>query len=155
MITNDKAVVYHGTSFERARLIIKDQRIKVTSDCNLKYPNSRKNVVHVTKRLCDALDFSYRDPYAKCECFIVFEIIISKSELSPDRQEMQLKTTLSEGGEKDCYVISRDLLFGEDVKRVFYRREPDPIKAGAFMQSIQYGELEIAESKWREVWQGL
>lgn len=144
--------VYHGTTIKRAKSIIKDKLIKVTDSDNYRYDDTTKGYVYVTTRLCDALDFSTR-PIAEEDTlvFVVFQILIDENELMIDHDEEKWISTLSDGGEKECYRINRNLLFDKDVVSVFCKRMPSHSVLGDYMQAIQYGEQKIKESEWKKL----
>lgn len=144
--------VYHGTTIDRAKQIIKSGLIKRTSQDCFRHEDTAQGYVYVTKRLCDALDFSTKPEVGKDTLvFAVFKILIDESELIPDKDEAKWKSTLSEDGEKDCYKIGRDLIIGTDVVAFWCAKMISYERQGVFMQAIQYGEKEIKESEWRNL----
>lgn len=144
--------VYHGTTIKRAKSIIKDKLIKVTDSNNYRYDDTTKGYVYVTKRICDALDFSTR-PNGRDDTlvFVVFQIFIDENELMIDHDEGKWISTLSDGGDKECFRINRDLLLGKDVISVFCKRMPSHNAVGDYMQAVQYGEQIIKESEWKKL----
>ena len=144
--------VYHGTTVERAKSILKDKAIKVTSQTTARYDDTTEGYVYVTKELCDALDFSTR-PTIKEDTltFVVFRIQINDKELLPDKDESKWLSTLSDNGAENCFRIKRDLLFENDVISVFCKKMKSHNSAGDYMQAIQYGEKEIKESEWKKL----
>ena len=146
--------IYHGTTLEKAKKIIAEKAIRVTTRLISRYPNTTEGYVYVTKRLCDALDFSTRPlENQKITFFVVFKILIDESELIIDEDERYWASTLSEGGENDCFKIKRDLLFGNDVKSVYFKKVSSSFEVGEYMQKVQYGEEIIKESEWKDVCQ--
>ena len=150
----DMVIVYHGTTVERAERIIKDQSIFTTSSDIARYDDTEIGYVYVTKRLCDALDFSTRPPLIDNQVvFVVFKIYINENELLPDYDEAKHISTLSHGGEKDCFRIKRKLRIGNDVVSVYCKRMYSNSSAGEFMQKVQYNEISIQESEWKKPWE--
>ena len=142
--------VYHGTTIDRAKQILKSGLLKRTSKECFRHEDTTQGYVYVTKRLCDALDFSTKPEVGKDTLvFAVFKILIDESELIPDEDEAKWKSTLSEEGEKDCYKIGRDLIVGTDVIAFWGAKMTSYELQGSFMQAIQYGEKEIKESEWK------
>lgn len=144
--------VYHGTTLNRAKAILKSGVIKVTDENTFRYEDTTKGYVYVTKRLCDALDFSTRPIVGENTlAFVVFKILIDENELLKDYDEEKWISTISDGGEKDCFKIKRDLLLNQDVKSYFYTKMQSNNAVGNYIQSIQYGECEIKESEWKSL----
>lgn len=149
-----KITVYHGTTFERAKRIIKDKTVKPTSSENARYDDTTEGYVYVTTRLCDALDFSTKPILNEdTRIFVVFKMLIEEDELFLDEDEEIWKSTLSEDGAKACFRIGRELYFGTDVVSVFCKRMKSHNAAGDYMQKVQYGEILIKESEWKKLWQ--
>lgn len=147
-----KVIVYHGTTIDRAKRILKDRVLRTTDAAVCRYEDTAKGFVYVTKRLCDALDFSTKPEVDKDTLvFAVFKICIDEQELIPDEDEFKWQSTLSDDGAKECYKIQRDLIVGKDVIAVFGKRMPTYNVLGDYMQAIQYGEREIKESEWKEL----
>ena len=145
--------VFHGTSLNRAKQIIANRCIKATDDDNIRNKGTTKGYVYVTKRICDALDFSIRPELGEdCNTFVVFLIEVKEDELLPDKDEGKWSSTLSDGGLVDCFRIQRDLVFNNDVKAVFFKQMKNNKSAGAFMQAVQYGDIDIKDNEWRVLW---
>ena len=141
--------VYHGTTRNKYQQILRDGEIKVTTVDNCNYLDTTRGFVYVTKRLCDAMDFSSRTAENGKSQITVFRITIDESELLIDTDEAEWKSTLSPDGSKDCYRIGRNLKVGKDVIAVFCKSFGTNMKlCGDFLQAIQYGEQEISEDKW-------
>lgn len=141
--------VYHGTARYKYLQILRDGKIKVTDEYIKNYPDTTCGFVYVTKRLCDAMDFSSRTAENGKSQITVFRIIIDESELLRDTDEAKWKSTLSPESTKDCYRIGRNLKIGKDVIAVFCKSFGTNMKlCGDFLQAIQYGEQEISEDKW-------
>lgn len=149
--TTNLAVVYHGTTLEKARNICKQNKISVAVGENRRYGSTTEGYVYVTKNLCDALEFSTRPKKGeRIEDFVVFKIFIDENELLADEDELSIKSTLSDDGGEGCFRVKRDLIIGKDVVAVFRKKMPDNKKQGAYMQGVQYGEVVIKESEWKK-----
>lgn len=147
-----KVTVFHGTTIERARKIMKDKIIKPTYSDIARYNNTTEGYVYVTKRFCDALDFSTRPhPNENTLCFVVFRIFIEESELLSDSDEVKWISTLSNDGVSECFRINRDLKLYDDVVAVFCKEMASYKAAGNYMQAVQYGEIEVKESEWKNL----
>ena len=147
-----KVQVYHGTTVKRAQKIIADKKIKVTDSKIIRHEGTTQGYVYVTKRLCDALDFSTRPMIGEDTLtFVVFQILIDENDLQIDPDEGNWNSTLSDGGAKECYRIKRDLLFGKDAVSVFCKKMPSNDVAGNYMQDIQDGTRIIKESEWKKL----
>lgn len=147
--------VYHGTTIDRAKLILTEKCIHTTSKENRRYPNTKCNFVYVTERLCDAMDFSTRPGIGIDEknrrTFFIFKIIIDENELIHDEDEEKWRSTLSDGGAKHCFKSRRDLVIGQDVVAYFRKECKDDLAAGNYMQDIQYGTKTIKEEEWKKL----
>jgi len=149
-----KAVVFHGTTIERAKKIIKDKKIKPTAAGIARYDDTTEGFVYVTKRLCDALEFSTKPIINEnTKVFVVFKILVEESELIPDADEEKWVSTLSDDGWEDCFRIQRELCFSEDVVAVFCKEMKSHNAVGDYMQAIQYGEKTVKESEWKNLCQ--
>ena len=147
-----KVTVFHGTTIERARKIMEDKRIKPTSFDIARYDDTTEGFVYVTKRLCDALDFSTRPIINENTLiFVVFKIIVEETELLHDDDEEQWISTLSDDGASECFRIKRELRFNDDIIAVFCKKMNSHNAVGDYMQAIQYGEKEIIESEWKNL----
>lgn len=145
-------IVYHGTTIDRAREIIKNRVLHTTDNENCRYESTGKGYVYVTKRLCDALDFSTRGELGKDTLtFAVFKIQIDERELMPDLDEVIFESTLSRGGEDDCFIIHRDLNVGTDVVAVFAKKMVNYEQLGSYMQQVEDGRRIIKESEWKKL----
>ena len=149
-----KVIVFHGTTVERARKIINDKKIKPTTAVIARYDDTTEGFVYVTKRLCDALEFSTKPIINEnTKVFVVFKILVEESELVPDADEEKWASTLSDDGWRDCFRIQRELCFGEDVVSVFCKKMKSHNAVGDYMQAIQYGEKTVKESEWKNLCQ--
>ena len=145
-----KVVVFHGTTIERAKKIIKDKKIKQTSVDIARYDDTTEGYVYVTKRLCDALEFSTKPIINEnTRVFVVFKILVDESELLPDADEEKWVSTLTDDGWKDCFRIQRELLLCKDVVAVFCKEMKSHNAVGDYMQAIQYGKKTVKESEWK------
>lgn len=141
--------VYHGTTEKRYLQILKDGEIKVTTEEICNYPTTTCKFVYVTKRLCDAMDFSSRTAENGKSTIIVFRIVVDQSALLKDSDEIKWRSTLSTDGARFCYRIGRNLKLGEDVIAVFRKPFGTNSKAcGNYLQAVQYGELEVPDTEW-------
>ena len=149
-----KVVVFHGTTIERARKIIKDKKIRPTTADIARYGDTTKGYVYVTKRLCDALEFSTKPILGEStKVFVVFKAFVEESELLPDADEKKWVSTLTDDGWQDCFRIQRELCFDKDEIAVFCKEMKSHDAVGNYMQAIQYGETKVKESEWRTLWQ--
>ena len=147
-----KVTVFHGTTIERARKIIKDKTIKPTSSDIARYDDTTEGYVYVTKRFCDALDFSTR-PIANENTliFVVFKIMIEETELLYDDDEEKWISTLSDDGATECFRVQRELHFYDDVVAVFCKKMNSHNTIGNYMQAVQFGKIEVKESEWKNI----
>lgn len=144
--------VYHGTTRNKYQQILRDGEIKVTTVDNRNYLDTTCGFVYVTKRLCDAMDFSSRTAENGKPQITVFRITIDESELLRDNDEAKWRSTLSSGGSGDCYRIGRNLKIGKDVLAVFCKSfGTNSRSCGNYMQAVQYGEEEIPEDEWHKL----
>lgn len=149
-----KVTVFHGTTIGRAKKIMKDKIIKPTSSDIARYDNTTEGYVYVTKRICDALDFSTRPhPNENTLFFVVFRIFIDESELLADSDEEKWISTLSNDGVSECFRINRDLQLYDDVVAVFCKKMNSYKAVGNYMQAVQYGEIEVKENEWKTLCQ--
>ena len=149
-----KVVVFHGTTIERARKIIQDKKIRPTTADIARYDDTTKGYVYVTKRLCDALEFSTKPILGEnTRVFVVFKAFVEESELIPDADEKRWVSTLTDNGWRDCFRIQRELCFDKDKIAVFCKEMKSHNAAGDYMQAIQYGEKTVKESEWKTLWQ--
>ena len=146
------ATVYHGTTRNKYQQILRDGEIKVTTVDNCNYLDTTRGFVYVTKRLCDAMDFSSRTAENGKSQITVFRITIDESELLRDNDEANWRSTLSSGGSSDCYRIGRNLKIGKDVLAVFCKTfGTNSRSCGNYMQAVQYGEEGISEDEWHKL----
>ena len=149
-----KIEVYHGTTIDRAKKIIKDKAIYPTSKEIARYKDTTLGFVYVTKNICDAIDFSIRPELGKDTLkFVVFKILIDESELLPDEDEKNWFSTLSAGGSKACFKVNRILKVGEDVVSILCKSSKSDSAISNYIQALQYGEKEIEESEWKNLCQ--
>lgn len=126
--------VYHGTAFARAKKIVRDKTICVTSEETTHYltegyTKTTYGYVYVTTSINQALGYSI--PISGSTRFakgasVIFEIEVLDSELEEDEDEKfhRANVTQVELPPNTCKRIKRDLIFGQDVKRfviVVYR----------------------------------
>lgn len=141
--------VYHGTSLNRAYQIIQAQLILRTNQGIQRYSTTRYGYVYVTKRLCDAMDFSSRPEVGTVANIIfVFRIEIDDRELLDDPDEAKWNSTLSAGGCQECFRIERDLELVSDIKAVYVKRLYSNEELGEYLQKMNVGTEEIDESEW-------
>lgn len=142
--------VYHGTTFKRAKKIIADKKIKITSFNIARYDDTTNGYIYVTSELHDAIGFSTRPILGEdVLTIVVFKIQIDTKELMTDADEEKWQSTLDVNDAKKCYRIKRDLLIGKDVVAVFCKKMPSHNAIGNYMQALQYGEKEVKESEWK------
>ena len=144
--------VYHGTTRNRYLQILRDGEIKVTTVDIHNYLDATCGFIYVTKRLCDAMDFSSRTAESGKSQIIVLRIVVDESELLKDTDEAKWRSTLSSGGSGDCYRVGRNLEIGKDVLAVFCKSfGANSRSCGNYMQAVQYGEEEIPEDEWHKL----
>ena len=143
------ATVYHGTSLSRAYQIIQAKSILRTKQNIQRYATTRYGYVYVTKRLCDAMDFSSRPEIGTvANIIVVFRIEIDDRELLNDPDEAKWNSTLSTGGCQECFRIKRDLVIISDIKAVYAKRFNSNNELGEFLQNVNYEMIRIGESEW-------
>lgn len=144
-----KIICYHGTTSDRCEEVLKSKVLKKTNAERCRYKGTTPGFVYVTKRLCDAIDFSTRPEKGKDRLtFCVFKIIIDENELLPDNDEAAWTSTISPDGYKECYRIERDLLINKDIIALLKKHFKDDKELDYFMQDCQV-DSEIAEQeKW-------
>ena len=142
--------VYHGTTVERAKKIISDGKIKLTSTNIARHHDTTNGYIYVTSKLHDAIDFSTRPTVGEnVLTIVVFKIQIDTKELMADTDEEKWQSTADVDDAKKCYRVNRDLRIGKDVVALFCKKMPSHDAIGSYMQAIQYGEKEIKESEWK------
>lgn len=141
--------VYHGTSLERAYQILQQGTILRTSPDTRRHADTHCGYVYVTKKLCDAMDFSSRPCIGETlNTIIVFKIEIEDSELLPDLDETFWNSTISTNGFQECFIVKRDLALVSDIKFIYVKRLISEYKLGEFLQNVNYGTIKIDESEW-------
>ena len=150
-----KKVVYHGTTEERAKKILSDGFISVTTDNNKRYCTTNSGCVYVTTDFYQAIDFSTRpEKGMKDYTVIIFEIFIDEKELCQDKDEEKWKSTLdTQNGYANCFVIKRCLRIGVDVTRIYRKYFCDSDRVGKFMQDVQYDCIKIndTDKEWENL----
>ena len=147
--------VYHGTTENRAKKILSDGYISVTTDNNKRYSTTNSGYVYVTTDFYQAIDFSTRPEKGMRDYpVIIFEIVVDEKELTQDKDEEHWKSTLdAQNGYKNCFVIKRCLKIGVDVTRKYYKYFSDSPTVGKFMQDVQYGRIIIndTDKEWENL----
>lgn len=118
--------VYHGTLKENAKSIFSQKIIRTTNEKNTQYSTegyakTTYGFVYVSKSLNEALGFALLATENKIDKqeVAVFQIDIREDECENDMDEEKHNAIVTqvELPENSCLRISRDLVFGEDIKR--------------------------------------
>lgn len=150
-------LVYHGTLKENAESIITQKTIKTTNGTNTQYSHdgyskTTYGYVYLSKSINEALGFALLSSKNKVKNhkqeIAIFEIDIDEDEYEIDMDEKRYNAMVTqiELPENSSLRVSRDLIFGTDIKKYCLLSFSDYEKGCKYADNSNLDS--IIEDKW-------